>query len=79
MLKDRLKRGVLEKYKGAYQNPWFLIAKKEVREYQLINIVIKMNKVTLRDANLPPLVDKFLKEFIGYIAALLINFFSEYN
>jgi hypothetical protein len=70
---------VLEKYKGAYWNPWFLVAKKEVGEYRLINTAIKMNKVTLRDANLPPLVNEFLEEFTGYMAALLINFFSEYN
>ena len=70
---------MLEKCKGAYQNPWFLVAKKEVREYQLINIVIKINKVMLRDANLPPLVDKFLEEFVGYMAALLVDFFSKYN
>jgi hypothetical protein len=70
---------VLEKYKGAYRNPWFLVAKKEVGEYQLINIVIKINEVMLRDANLPLLVDKFLEEFIGYVAALLIDFFSKYN
>ena len=48
-------------------------------EYQLINIVIKINEIMLRDANLPPLVDEFLKEFIEYIAALLIDFFSRYN
>jgi hypothetical protein len=50
-----------------------------VGEYRLINIVIKINKVILKDTNLPPLVDKFLEEFIGYIMALLINFFSRYN
>jgi hypothetical protein len=33
----------------------------------------------LKDANPPPLVNKFLEEFIEYIAALFINFFSRYN
>jgi hypothetical protein len=42
-------------------------------------MAIKINKVTLKDTNLPLLVDKFLKEFIEYIAALLINFFFKYN
>jgi hypothetical protein len=55
------------------------VAKKEVGEYQLINIVIKINEVILRDTNLSPLVDEFLEEFIGYIVALLIDFFSRYN
>ena len=79
MLKDRLKRGVLKKYKGAYRNPWFLIAKKEVGEYRLINAAMKMNEVTLRDANLSPSVDEFSEEFISYIAALLVDFFSGYD
>jgi hypothetical protein len=42
-------------------------------------MAIKINKVILRDANLLPLIDKFLKEFIGYIAALFVDFFSRYN
>jgi hypothetical protein len=79
MLKDRLERRVLEKYKGAYRNPWFLVAKKEVGEYRLINTVIKMNKVTLRDANLPPLINEFSEEFISCITASLVDFFSGYN
>ena len=79
MLKDRLKRGVLEKYKGAYRNPWFLVVKKEVGEYRLINAAMKMNEVTLRDANLPPSVDEFSEEFIGCITALLVDFFSGYD
>jgi hypothetical protein len=33
----------------------------------------------LRDANLPFLVDKFLEEFVEYITALFIDFFSRYN
>jgi hypothetical protein len=33
----------------------------------------------LRDVNLPPLVDKFLEEFIKCVAASLIDFFSRYN
>ena len=79
MLKDRLKRGVLKKYKGAYRNPWFLIVKKEVREYRLINTAMKMNEITLKDANLPFSIDEFLKEFTGYITALFIDFFFKYN
>jgi hypothetical protein len=79
MLKDRLKRRVLKKYKEVYRNPWFLIVKKEVREYRLINTVIKMNKVTFKDANLPSLINEFLKEFISYITALLVDFFFRYN
>jgi hypothetical protein len=47
--------------------------------YQLINAAIKINLVTLRDANLPPTVDEFLEEFAGYLCALLFDFFSRYD
>jgi len=79
ILKDRLERGVLEKYEGAYRNPWFLVAKKEVGEYRLINAAMKMNEVTLRDANLPPSVDEFSKEFADCMTASLVDFFSGYD
>ena len=42
-------------------------------------MAIKMNLVTLRDANLPLIVDEFSEEFIGCQCALLIDFFSRYN
>jgi hypothetical protein len=50
-----------------------------VGEYRLINTAMKMNEVTLRDANLPPSVDEFSEEFISYIAASLVDFFSGYD
>jgi hypothetical protein len=79
MLRDRIKRGVLEKCDRLYQNPWFLVAKKVVHMYQLINAAIKMNLVILRDANLPLTVDEFSEEFAGCQCALLIDFFSRYD
>ena len=48
-------------------------------EYRLINTVIKMNEVTLKDINLLLLINEFLKEFIKYITALFIDFFFKYN
>ena len=50
-----------------------------MREYRLINTVIKMNEVILKDANLLPSINEFSEEFTGYITALLVDFFSEYN
>ena len=79
MLRDQIKRGILEKCDRLYQNPWFLVAKKVANTYQLINAAIKMNSVILRDANLPPIVDEFSEEFARCRCALLIDFFFRYN
>ena len=79
MLLERLDKGVLEKCNRPYRNPWFLVAKKVAGTYGLINAAMKMNSVTLRDANMPPTVDEFSEEFAGCFIASLIDFFSGYD
>ena len=79
ILRDRLKKRVLEFCEGPYRNPWFLAAKKAPGTYRLINAAMKLNSVTLRDANLPPSVDEFSEEFAGCAVASLIDFFSGYD
>jgi hypothetical protein len=79
MLQDRLARGTLEYSQGPYRNPWFLVAKKEKGTYRLIVAAMHMNKVTIRDANMPPNVDEFSEEFAGCVVASLLDIFSGYD
>jgi len=79
MLKDRIKRGTLEFSYGLYRNLWFLVAKKEKGEYRLIVAATDMNKVTIRDANMPLNVDEFSEEFAGCVVVSLLDFFSRYD
>jgi|SRR6266536_3268656 len=79
MLKDRVEKDILKPSYGPYRNPWFLVKKKEKGKYRLINTTIEINRVIVRDVNLPPSVDEFFKEFAGYIIASLIDFFSGYD
>ncbi len=53
--------------------------KKEKDKYYLINIIIKINRVIIKDANFPPSVNEFFEKFIKYIIAFLIDFFSGYD
>jgi hypothetical protein len=79
MVRDRIKGGVLEPCYGPYRNPWFLVKKKEKGKYRLINAALEMNRVTIRDANLPPAVDEFSEEFAGCAIASLVDLFSGYD
>jgi len=79
MLKDRVKKGVFKPNYNPYRNPWFLVKKKEKGKYRLINAVIKINRVIVRDVNLPPFVNEFFEEFIEYVIVFLIDFFSGYD
>ncbi len=62
-----------------YRNPYFLVKKKEGDKYRLINNIIKINRVIIKNENLFLAINEFSEEFNNYIIILLINFFSDYN
>jgi hypothetical protein len=73
MLKNRISSGLLEPCHGPYRNPWFLVKKKSGK-YRMVNAAMDINEVTVRDANLPPSVDEFSKEFARMQMVSLIRF-----
>lgn len=70
---------VIEPCHGLYQNPWYLVKKSTPDKYRLVNVAVELNRVTVRDANLPPFADKFSEKFAGCAISSLIDFFSGYN
>ena len=79
ILKERLDKRVLEYSKGPYKNLWFLVKKKTLRDYKLINSITYLNIITRRDVNLLPSVDEFTEEFISYYIISLIDLYSGYD
>jgi hypothetical protein len=67
MLRKRLDRETLKYCNGSYRNPWFLIKKGTGANfiYRLINAVMNINRVTIKDVNLSPSLNAFAEEFIG--------------
>src|SRR6266536_2686803 len=76
---ERLQKGLIESLHAPYRNPYFLVKKKEGNKYRLINNVVEINRVIIKNGNLPPAVNEFSEEFNNYIIISLINFFSGYN
>ena len=79
ILKERLDKRVLEYSKGPYKNLWFLVKKKTLRDYKLINSITYLNIITRRDVNLLPSINEFIKEFTDYYIISLIDLYSSYN
>jgi hypothetical protein len=79
MLNDRINRDMLKKSESPYRNLWFLAKKKDKISYQLVNAAIEMNRVIIKDANMPSSADEFAEKFSGYAIISLINFFSKYD
>ena len=78
MVKERVQQGLLEPCHGSYRNPWFLVKNKSGK-YRIVDAAMLINKVTIRDANLPPSADDFSEDFAGMSIATLVDFFSGYN
>ena len=67
--------GVIEPSYGLYQNSWYLVKKSISKKYRFINIAVKLNQVTIRDANLPLSTNEFSEEFTSCTISSLKNFF----
>ena len=58
ILKKRFNTDVLKRYHDFYRNSWFLIKKITSDKYKIINTVIDINKVILKNINIPPNIKK---------------------
>lgn len=79
MLQERLKMGIIKPCHGPYRNLWYLVKKSTPGKYRLSNVAVELNRVTVRDANLPPSADEFSEKFGCCAISSLIDFFSGYN
>ncbi len=79
MIRDRIKSDVLKFCYEFYRNSWFLVKKKKKEKYRLINVVLKMNRIIIRDANLFSAIDEFSEKFADCVIVSLVNLFSEYD
>jgi hypothetical protein len=55
------------------------LSRRRKKKYRLINVVLEMNRVTIRDANLSSAMNEFSEEFVDYVIAFLMNLFFEYD
>ncbi len=62
-----------------YRNPYFLVKKKEENKYHFINNAVEINRVIIRDGNLPLIINEFLEKFSNYTITSFIDFFSGYD
>ena len=79
LVKEKLDLGLLERSQGPYRSRYFLVAKKTPGSWRFINDVQPLNRVTIRDAGMPPSVDDFSEDFAGYPIVSSLDFYSGYN
>ena len=64
MLKSKVDAGVYEPSQSSYRCRWFCVAKKN-GGFRIVHDLQPLNKVTIRDAGLLPIVDDFVESYAG--------------
>lgn len=64
MLKSKVEAGVYEPSQSSYRCRWFCVAKKN-GGFRIVHDLQPLNKVSIRDAGLLPIVDDFVESYAG--------------
>ena len=78
LIKDRLESGLYEEASSTYSGRWFVVQKKNGK-FRLVHDLQELNRVTYRDAGLPPQIEEFVEEFMGYTCYSLVDIFGGYD
>lgn len=64
LLRELITAGVYEASQSSYRSRWFCVMKKNGK-IRIVHDLQPLNKVTIRDAGLPPKLDDFVEPFAG--------------
>jgi len=74
LLKEKIDAGVYEQSQSSYRARWFCVPKKSGK-LRIVHDLQPLNRVTIRDAGLPPIVDDFVEPFAGHQCYTVFDLF----
>lgn len=74
MLKEKIDAGVYEPSQASYRSKWFCVLKKNGK-LRIVHDLQPLNRVTIRDAGLPPVIDDFVEPFGGRMCYTVFDLF----
>jgi hypothetical protein len=78
LLKAKVETGVYEASQSSYRCRWFCVLKKNGK-LRIIHNLQLLNKVSIRDAGLLPILDDFVEPFAGRQCSTVFDLFWGYN
>ena len=78
LLKEKVAMGILEPSDTPYSNRWFTVSKKNW-SFRFIQDLQQVNKVTIRNSGVGPVVDEFAEAFAGRAIYSIVHLYSRYN
>ena len=78
LLKEKIRMGILEPSNAPYSSRWFTVLKKDGR-LRFIQDMQPVNKVTIRNSGIGPIVDEFAEMFAGRAIYSMGDLYSGYD
>lgn len=79
IVREKIDTGVYEPSTAAYRSRWFCVVKKDKTSLRLVHDLQLLNKVTIRDASVPPFVDHLAAAFACYACYSILDLLSGYD
>ena len=78
LLRDKIAAGLYEPAQSSYRSKWFCIMKKNGK-IRIVHDLQPLNKVTIRDAGVPPILDDFVEPFARRQCYTVFDLFSGFD
>jgi len=78
LLKSKINAGAYEPSQSAYRSQWFCVLKKNGK-LRLVHDLQSLNKISIQDAGLIPIVDDFVESFAGAQCYTIFDLFWGFN
>ena len=78
LLKEKIAAGVYEPSQSSYRSRWFCVLKKNGK-LRIVHDLQPLNKVSIREAGLPPVLDDFVEPFAEHQCFTSFDLFSGFD
>lgn len=78
LLREKIATGLYEPSQASYRSRWFCVLKKN-GSLRIVHDLQPLNKVTVRDAGGPPILDDFVEPFAGRVCYTVFDLYSGYD
>ena len=78
LLREKVKAGVYEPSQSSYRSRWFCVVKKNGK-LQLVHDLQPLNKITIKDAGMPSILNDFVELFAGCECNTTFDLYWEFD
>jgi hypothetical protein len=79
VVKQKIESGVYEGSSSSYRSPIFVVPRKNSDRIRIVHDLQELNRVTIRDSGIPPVVDEVIEETAGHSIYTLIDAMVGYD